>query len=74
MTRQVHELGQEKYGAKFMKELYQRNKMHQKIKKSEELLQIPNVELQVAREQAEESDKMKTAFIQNISHEIRTQQ
>ncbi len=29
-------------------------------------------ELQVAKEKAEESDKLKTAFLHNISHEIRT--
>ena len=29
-------------------------------------------ELIIAKEQAEESDKLKTAFLQNISHEIRT--
>ena len=36
-----------------------------------ELLQI-NKELQQAKEKAEESDRLKTAFLQNMSHEIRT--
>ena len=31
-----------------------------------------NKELEVARDKAEESDRMKTAFIRNMSHEIRT--
>jgi len=31
-----------------------------------------NEELQVAKEKAEESDRLKTAFLQNMSHEIRT--
>jgi signal transduction histidine kinase len=31
-----------------------------------------NEELMVAKDKAEESDRLKTAFIQNISHEIRT--
>lgn len=30
------------------------------------------IELDIAKEKAEESDRLKTAFIQNISHEIRT--
>ncbi len=33
---------------------------------------IAHNELKIAKERAEESDKLKTAFIQNISHEIRT--
>jgi signal transduction histidine kinase len=33
---------------------------------------ITLADLQVAKEKAEESDKLKTAFLQNISHEIRT--
>jgi len=31
-----------------------------------------NVELEAAREKAEASDRLKTAFMQNISHEVRT--
>lgn len=38
---------------------------------NEELTQI-NKELIVAKEKAEESDRFKTAFLQNVSHEIRT--
>lgn len=38
---------------------------------NEELLQS-NAELQKAKEHAEESDRLKTAFLQNMSHEIRT--
>jgi PAS domain S-box-containing protein len=41
-------------------------------KKLEETLQQQNIELQKARDKAEESDRFKTAFIANISHEIRT--
>lgn len=41
------------------------------IKINEELSQI-NGELQIAKERAEESDRLKTAFLQNMSHEIRT--
>lgn len=38
---------------------------------NEELIQV-NEELQIAKEHAEESDRLKTAFLQNLSHEIRT--
>jgi PAS domain S-box-containing protein len=41
-------------------------------KKSELLLQQKNVELQIAKEKAEESDRLKSAFLANMSHEIRT--
>lgn len=35
-------------------------------------LQLKNEELERAKAQAEESDRLKTAFLQNMSHEIRT--
>jgi signal transduction histidine kinase len=35
-------------------------------------IQVRNKELEVARDRAQESDRMKTAFIRNMSHEIRT--
>jgi len=41
------------------------------LKINEELFKI-NRELKIAKEKAEESDKLKTAFLQNMSHEIRT--
>jgi PAS domain S-box-containing protein len=37
-----------------------------------EELREANEQLQIAKEKAEESDKLKTAFLQNMSHEIRT--
>ncbi len=40
-------------------------------KKNSELL-LKNHELRKARDRAEESDKLKTAFLNNMSHEIRT--
>lgn len=37
-----------------------------------EILKITNYDLEIAKSKAEESDKLKTAFLQNMSHEIRT--
>jgi PAS domain S-box-containing protein len=41
------------------------------LKLNEELNQI-NAKLRIAKEKAEESDRLKTSFLQNMSHEIRT--
>lgn len=41
-------------------------------RKTMAILQEKNEELTVARDHAEESDRMKSFFIQNMSHEIRT--
>jgi PAS domain S-box-containing protein len=44
---------------------------NQLINQNEQLKQL-NLELTTAKEKAEESDRLKTAFLNNISHEIRT--
>lgn len=41
-------------------------------RKTVRLLQAKNEELTIARDRAEQADRMKTYFIQNMSHEIRT--
>jgi PAS domain S-box-containing protein len=42
------------------------------FKKAEEEIRKKNIDLTIAKDKAEESDKLKTAFLHNISHEIRT--
>ncbi len=47
-------------------------KQKEELIKSKALLEQKNRELILAKEKAEESDKLKTEFLQNLSHEIRT--
>lgn len=49
-----------------------RAKMGRKIKHLNESLTAQHSSLENARKQAEEADKMKTIFLQNMSHEVRT--
>ena len=42
------------------------------VKKRTQELEKANLELQIAKNKAEESDRLKTAFLSNMSHEIRT--
>jgi PAS domain S-box-containing protein len=46
--------------------------LNEELSESIERIQKMNEDLRVAKEKAEESDKLKTAFLHNISHEIRT--
>ena len=47
-------------------------KKNEELAKSLESIQRMNRELEEAKEKAEESDRLKTAFLSNLSHEIRT--
>jgi signal transduction histidine kinase/CheY-like chemotaxis protein len=53
-------------------ELKERIKAEDLLSKKEQILIEKNAELLTAKDKAEESNKLKTAFIQNLSHEIRT--
>ena len=50
----------------------QMKKANAVLEKNNQELKLRNEELVIAREKAMESDRMKTAFIQNMTHQIRT--
>lgn len=46
--------------------------LRSRVKAKTRILKQQNLELTLAKEKAEESDQLKTVFLQNLSHEIRT--
>ncbi len=52
--------------------IQQNNELYQHRNNLEQLIEKRTSELEVAKEKAEESDRLKTAFLHNMSHEIRT--
>jgi len=54
------------------KEICEKKKTHIALCKSQVLLKQQNTELKIAKEKAEESDRLKSSFLANMSHEIRT--
>lgn len=46
--------------------------LNQKLEESLDIVKKMNVELEYAKNKAEENDKLKSAFLANMSHEIRT--
>lgn len=61
---------------KAQQEILEKNKefamLNEELTESLERIQMINSELSKAKLKAEESDRLKTAFLQNMSHEIRT--
>ncbi|NOU59929.1 ATP-binding protein [Marinifilum caeruleilacunae] len=55
-----------------LRSVKERNLSQEKVLANETLLKEKNKELTYAKEKAEESDRLKTIFLQNMSHEIRT--
>ncbi len=51
---------------------YQLNRQEKEIKKVHDELLKEKIQLELAKEKAEESDRLKSAFLANMSHELRT--
>ena len=54
------------------KQIQELNSSAQRLSGENDALRITQTDLRIARDQAEESDRLKTAFLANMSHEIRT--
>ncbi len=52
--------------------IHHKENLEQTVKERTLELEKTNLELQIAKNKAEESDRLKTAFLSNMSHEIRT--
>jgi len=55
-----------------LEDITERKKNEEKILLNDKLLKVQNRKLKKAKEKAEESDRLKSAFLSNMSHEIRT--
>ncbi len=55
-----------------VQDITERIRVEKKLAKSKRKLKKKNKELKIAKRKAEESDRLKTAFLWNISHEVRT--
>ncbi len=56
----------------FASDIHERKMAELQILEQTEEIKLQNIELMKAKQIAEESDRLKTAFLQNMSHEIRT--
>jgi len=50
----------------------QNQELEEKVRERTKELELTNIELTIARDKAQESNRLKTAFLNNISHEVRT--
>jgi signal transduction histidine kinase/CheY-like chemotaxis protein len=57
---------------KLLKQNQEIESQYEEYMQLNEVLRQTNFDLEIAIEHAQESDKLKTAFLQNVSHEIRT--
>jgi signal transduction histidine kinase/CheY-like chemotaxis protein len=70
LTRKIVELNDKNAEYEMLYEEY--SNQNEELSVNLEEIQFINKELQKSKQKAEESDKLKTAFLANISHEIRT--
>ena len=68
-----NDITERKHAEELLKEQnLQLERQYEEYMQLNEVLRATNYDLENAKEKAEESDKLKTAFLQNMSHEIRT--
>ena len=65
-------LGQIVGVSKVVRDITERKNLMEKLEVQNTALNLRNNELKIARDKAQESDRLKSAFLANISHEIRT--
>jgi signal transduction histidine kinase len=71
--KMLQEIGENiSYALDAMDSEIERKQSELKLQGKNEEIKIQNKELQIAKEHAEESDRLKSSFLANMSHEVRT--